>query len=97
MDFTTALTLGAGLLAIWFDLRLLAVRPKSPAQSLLHAGLGLLALFGATGLVYLVHGVPQALFMVTVLVVFLPALVYALLAGLWMLRALAEQAGVAGR
>ena len=44
-----------------------------------------------------VHGVPQGLFIATVLAVFFPALVYALLAGLWMLRALSELTGFARR
>jgi hypothetical protein len=35
--------------------------------------------------------------MVVVLTVFLPALVYALLSGLWMLRALRNLTGFAGR
>jgi hypothetical protein len=97
IDFTTALALGAGMLAIWLDFRLVNSRPGSPAQSLTHAALSLVALFGSVGLLSLVHGIPQATFMLVVLTVFLPALTYSFLAGLWMLRALADITGVAGR
>ena len=96
-EFTLGMLLGAGLLAAWLDARLGAVRPESPMQRVVHAALSVFALFGAVGLLYLVHGVPQGLFIATVLAVFFPALVYALLAGLWMLRALSELTGLAGR
>ena len=96
-DFTLALTFSAGLLALWLDARLASLRPKTPGMSLLHAVLSLVALAASVGLLYLVHGVPQTLFMVAVLTVFLPALIYALLAGLWMLRALTDLAGLARR
>jgi len=96
-EFTLGMLLGAGLLAAWLDARLGSARPESPMQRIVHAALSVFALFGAVGLLYLVHGVPQGLFIATVLAVFFPALVYALLAGLWMLRALSELTGLAGR
>jgi hypothetical protein len=96
-DFTLALTFGAGLLALWLDARLVSLRPKTPGMSLLHAVLSLVGLAASVGLLYLVHGVPQTLFMVAVLTVFLPALIYALLAALWMLRALTDLTGLARR
>ena len=91
------MTLGASLLAIWLDARLAGLRPKTPAQGLLHAAISALAMFGAVGLLAYVYGIPQLAFMAVVLGVFLPTLVYALLAGLWMLRALADMRGLAGR
>jgi hypothetical protein len=97
MSFTLTLTLGAGLLAVWLDGRLGEARPRTPAQSLMHAGLSVVALLGAAGLLYLVHGIPEGVFMAAVLAVFLPALVYALLAGLWMLRVLVDLTRLAGR
>jgi len=97
IDFTLALTLAAGMLAAWVDIRLGDARPETPMQRMVHAGLGVVALFAAVGLLYLVHGVPHGLFMVAVLTVFLPALVYALLAALWMMRSLADLTGLAGR
>ncbi|MFL5919317.1 MAG: hypothetical protein ACJ74L_03995 [Gaiellaceae bacterium] len=96
-EFTLALTLGATLLAIWLDVRLAGVRPKSPMASLVNAGLSLIGLMSASGLLYLVDGMPQVAILATVLAVFLPALVYALLAGLWMLRALSGLSGLQGR
>jgi hypothetical protein len=47
-------------------------------------------MFGAVGLLALIYGIPQWAFMTVLLTVFVPSLVYALLAGLWMLRALAN-------
>jgi hypothetical protein len=66
------------------------VRPKNATQVLIHAALGAFAVLGAAGLVALVYGIPDLAFMGFVLGVFLPALVYALLTGLWMVRALAD-------
>jgi hypothetical protein len=90
MAFTLTLTLGAALVAVWLDDRFPRLRPKTPAQGFVHAAIGVFAMFGAAGLLQLVYGIPDAAFMALVLGVFGPALVYALLAGLWMLRALAN-------
>ena len=90
MAFTVTLTLGAALLAVWFDVRFPGLRPRNVAQGFAHAAIGVFAMFGAVGLLQLVYGIPQGAFMALVLGVFGPALVYALLAGLWMLRALAD-------
>jgi hypothetical protein len=95
MDFTLALLLAAGMLAAWLDVRLDERRPEGPSRRMAHAAAGVFALFGSVGVLYLVHGVPQAVVMAVVLTVFLPALVYALLAGFWLLRALAELARLA--
>ena len=92
VHFTLALAIGAALIALWLDVRLAAVRPGTPAQILTHAVMSLFALFGSVGLLYIVHGVPEGMFLVVVLTVFLPALVYALVAVAWLLRALAELA-----
>ena len=97
MGFTLTLTVGAALLAAWLDVRLANLRPKTPTQSLTHALISVLALVGSAGLLGLIYGIPQIAFLVVVLGVFLPALVYALLAGWWMMRALAELTGFAGR
>lgn len=96
MAFTLTLTLGAALVAVWFDVRFPALRPTSIAHGFIHAALGVFSMFGAVGLLELVYGIPQGAFMALVIGVFWPALIYALLAGLWMLRALADLA-LAGR
>jgi hypothetical protein len=90
MAYTLTLTLGAALLAFWLDARFPGLRPKTAAQGLIHAAIGVFTMFGAAGLLQLVYGIPDNAFMAMVLGVFLPSLVYALLAGLWMLRALAN-------
>jgi hypothetical protein len=90
MAYTLTLTLGAALLAFWLDARFPGLRPKTPAQGLIHAAIGVFTMFGAAALLQLVYGIPDGAFMAMVLGVFLPSLVYALLAGLWMLRALAK-------
>lgn len=90
MAFTLTLTLGAGLLAMWLDARFPGLRPKTAAQGLIHAAVGVFAMIGAAGLLGLIYGIPQWAFMTVLLTVFMPSLVYALLAGLWMLRALAN-------
>jgi hypothetical protein len=97
MNFTLTLTLGAGLLAVWVDQRLPKLRPSTPARGLTHALVSVLALVGSAGLMGLVYGIPKVAFMAFVLGVFLPALVYALLAGFWMVRTLADLTGFAGR
>src|SRR5262245_22391305 len=97
MDFTLTLTLGAALLAVWLDARFVRLRPKTAAQGLTHACVAALSVVGAAGLLAFLYGIPQVLFMAAVLCVFLPALVYSLLAGLWMLRALVNLAGMARR
>jgi hypothetical protein len=90
MAFTLTLTLGAALLAVWLDGRFPGLRPKTAAQGLTHAAIGVFCMLGAAGLLQLVYGIRDEAFMALVLAVFLPTLVYALLAALWMLRALAN-------
>jgi hypothetical protein len=90
MAFTLTLTLGAALLAVWLDVRFPALRPKSIAHGFVHGVLGVFTMFGAVGLLQVAYGIPDLAFMGLVVGVFWPALIYALLAGLWMLRALAE-------
>jgi len=97
MSFTLTLTLGAGLLAIWLDARFRGRRPTTLAQGLIHSAISVFSLIGAAELLVLVYGIPDVAFMALVLGVFLPTLVYALLAGLWMLRALANLHGLARR
>jgi hypothetical protein len=97
MNFTLTLSLCAVLLAVWLDLRLADRRPKTPAQAMTYGAAGALAVLGAAGLLMLVYGIPQAVYLAVLLVLFLPALVFSLLAALWMLRALAELTGFADR
>jgi hypothetical protein len=91
MNFTLTLTLGAALLAVWLDARFTGLRPKTAAQGLGHAVAGVFAVLGAAGLLMLLYGdITDTAFMAIVLGVFVPALTYSLLTGLWMVRALAN-------
>jgi hypothetical protein len=90
MSFTVTLTVGAALLAMWVDARFPVLRPKSVAGGLAHAAAGVLAVIGAAGFMALIYGIPQTVWLGVLLSVFLPALVYSLLTGLWMLRSLAD-------
>jgi hypothetical protein len=90
MGYTLSLTLGAAVLAIWLDTRFPGIRPKTAAQGLTHAAVGVFSMLGAAGLLQLIYGIPQKAFLAIVLGVFLPALTYALLTFLWMMRALAN-------
>ena len=90
MSFTVTLTVGAALLAMWVDARFPVLRPKTVAWGLAHAAAGILAVVGAAGLLALIYGIPQTAWLGVLLSVFLPALVYSLLTGLWMLRSLAD-------
>ena len=62
MGFTLTLTLGAALLATWLDVRLAALRPKTPTQSLTHALISVLALVGSAGLLGLIYGIRRSRF-----------------------------------
>jgi len=90
MGYTLSLTLGAALLAIWLDTRFPGIRPKTAAQGLTHAAVGVFSMLGGAGLLQLIYGIPDKAFLAIVLGVFLPALTYALLTFLWMMRALAN-------
>jgi hypothetical protein len=99
IDFTFALALGAFLLASWVYSRIGESRPDAPAKRIGLCLLGVLALQGSVGGLYLVQaaGASQAWLMAAVLVLFLPALIFALLTGLWLLRMLADIAGLVRR
>ena len=95
---TLGLTLGGFMLAIWADARLSERRPATPSAGLVHAAVSLMTLFGSVGLLMLLNGhLPQTAFVFVVLAVFLPALVYSMLAGVWLLRTLADLSRFAGR
>jgi hypothetical protein len=79
--FVPALALGAGLLAMWVDVRFPGLAPERIGKTVLHTVLAfaLLQLTPAFG------GSVPAKFALAFLFV-LPALVYALLCTLWMLK-----------
>lgn len=97
--FGIALAVGSALVALWIDLRWEGQRPGSPMRRLGHsfAAYGVLRLASAAT-VHLGGGNAPLLERVAVLfLLFAPALVYAFLAGFWVLRTLADAAGLARR
>ena len=83
--FLPVFVIGAGLLALWIDVRHPKLAPDSLTKRLLAAGCALLAL----QLVPVFHGSAVAVY-VTVFGLVLPLLVSALLAALWLMRAMQE-------
>ena len=85
MPFLPLFVVGAGALALWVDVRHPKLAPDSLTQRLVAAGCALLAL----QLVPVFHGSAVAVY-VTVFGLVLPLLVSALLAALWLMRAMQE-------
>jgi len=98
MNYTLILVLGAFLLATWCDARFEQLRPKTLQWRIGHvvaAGVILqLGVIGAATIVPEGSGLDRQL--VVVFALLLPIFVYTFLAGLWLMRTLAE-AGFARR
>lgn len=94
---TGALAVGAAVLALWVDVRVTGLRPRSLGRRLAHACVAFLALNVATVVLDRLAQPDAATLQreLAVLLVFLPALVYAFLACAWLLRGLAEVVSVA--
>jgi len=97
--FTLGLGLGGFLLASWIDARVGDSRPESPYRRLAHALAGVAVLEGSVGVLYLIAGATTSnvVRLIALFALFLPALVYSLVAGLWMMRTLADIVGLARR
>jgi hypothetical protein len=87
--FVLALTVGAGLLAMWLHARFPALAPERMGRAIVHAACAfvLLKLAAAVGAGSLT--VFAAIFLLV-----LPALVYALLCTLWVLRCAQAALGI---
>jgi hypothetical protein len=99
LNFAGALAVGAAVLACWVDVRLERARPASSTARIGHA-LAAFAVVRATTVVshsIVGSGAPASKLLAVVFVVVLPALVYAFLAGLWLMRTLAEVARLSSR
>ena len=96
-QFTLGLLVGGFLLASWVDAKVGDARPADTMRRIGHVVVGVVLMQLSVGALYLVHGVGPSdpVFLVAVFVIFLPALVYALLAGLWVIRAAADLARLA--
>jgi hypothetical protein len=94
LNFAFTLVTGAAVLAVWLDLRLESWRPVSPPTRVVHALAAYAVLrvtaAGAHGLAG--SSAPAARTLAVLFLVILPGLVYAFLAGLWLMRTLAEVA-----
>jgi hypothetical protein len=92
VSFTMTLAVGAFLLAAWADARFEQRRPATPARRVAHVAVSCVLLQLASIGVALVAptSAGAARQFVAVFAVLLPPLVYAFLAGLWLIRTLAE-------
>jgi len=96
VSFVQALAVGSFLLAIWCDTRLSEHRPATLTRRVVHVAVsGVLLQVAAIGVTLVGPTDAGAARQLTaVFVVLMPALVYAFLTGLWVIRTLAE-AGLA--
>ena len=87
-EFLVALTLGAGALALWINFRFPNIAPERIWTAIIHVGAAILA--GQVLLPGLLEVVPESnpvvRALVTTFVLGLPALVYSLLASIWVIR-----------
>jgi len=91
-NFALGLLVGGFLLASWVDSRVGDSRPAAPMRRIYHALAGVIVLLLSVGGLNLVHGlgVSEPVLLLAVFGLFLPALVYALLTALWVVRTAAE-------
>jgi hypothetical protein len=78
--FMVALTVGAALLALWTHTRFPSLAPDHLPRTLLHAGLAFVVLMVTP------HLLDESAPLKGIFLVVLPALVYALLGTIWVLR-----------
>jgi hypothetical protein len=87
-QFLTVLTLGAGAIALWINFRFPKLAPEGIRPAVIHVGVaivvGQVLLPGLSEAVPGSNPVMRAL--VTTFVLALPALIYALLASIWVIR-----------
>ena len=94
MNFMVTLVCGAFLVALWIDARLDARRPSTPTWQIAHVAAACVLLqLSAFGVGQIVgdHETLTRQF-VAVFALLLPALLYTFVAGLWLVRTLAEVA-----
>lgn len=92
-QFTVGLFIGGFLLASWVDSKIgESRRPAATMKRIYHALAGLIVLQISLGGLWAVDaaGASEALRLLAVFALFLPALVYVWLTGLWVIRSAAE-------
>jgi hypothetical protein len=99
LNFAGAFAVGAALLACWLDVRLERRRPVSPTRRFGHALAAFAVVRVTTAVSQELAGSdsPRLKLLAVLFAVVLPGLVYAFLAGLWLMRTLAEVARAARR
>lgn len=82
------IAVGAAAIALWIDVRFPGIAPRNARGILIHAALAVAAgqLLAPAGLRFLTELESYALTLVGVFGVAFPAIVYALLVGLWTIR-----------
>jgi hypothetical protein len=95
--FGMVLAAGAAFVALWVDVRWAERRPESPMRRMGHslAAYGLLRLASLATVHLGGDATPVAQRVAVLFLLFVPGLVYAFLAGIWVLRTLADAAGLA--
>jgi hypothetical protein len=87
-QFLMVLTLGAGVLALWINFRFPKLAPEGMWTAVVHVGMAILV--GQALVPALTYAVPEvspvARALVITFLLGLPALVYALLASIWVIR-----------
>jgi len=99
VGFVVFLAVGAALLALWVDVRWERWRPGSPTRRMAHsfAAYAVLRLVSVATVHLAGAGAPLGQRLAVLLLLFAPGLVYAFLAGLWVMRTLADVARLARR
>ena len=99
LNFAGALAVGAAVLACWLDMRLERARPASSTARIGHALAAYAVVRVTTAASHGVvgSGAPASKVVAVLFLVVLPGLVYAFLAGLWLMRTLAEVARLSRR
>ena len=87
--FAIVLSIGSALLALWIHVRFPKFAPEHVGKTLLHTGI-------AFALLRLSPGVVESptMALITIVVLVVPALIYALLCSIWMLRHVQTAMGV---
>lgn len=97
VGFSLSLAVGSALLAIWLDVRLDTRRPMSPAARIGNAAAAYLILQGVVAATSGLDAAPMAERFAALFALVLPSLVYSFLSGVWLMRTLADVAGLARR
>lgn len=93
-SLSAGLPIAAVLLALWLDTRFDARRPADPMRRIGHALAAFVMIEAAVGVLALLHAahMPRPVLLGGLFALFVPALAYACVTGLWLLRTLVDVA-----